>query len=152
MSMEAIRRLGLVYARAIDRCDADLLVSIFTADGSVGNADAADPDFVGHDALRLMSGQVDAMFIKTLHKVHNQLIDHVPGADIASGETYCTASHVVPGENGGLQVLDMEIRYQDEYRNEGGWRFSARRLTVEWVEIRAIQAFDRAVFAKIAPR
>lgn len=149
---EAMRRLGLAYARAVDRCDADLLVAAFTRDGSVGNTDSADPDFVGHDALRLMIGQVDAMFIKTLHKVHNQLIDHAPAAATATGETYCTASHIMPAANGGWQCLDMAIRYHDAFRIEdGAWKFSARRLEVEWVEIRPVQPFDRSVFAAIAP-
>ncbi|MFZ4687745.1 MAG: nuclear transport factor 2 family protein [Polymorphobacter sp.] len=148
----AMTALGLRYARAIDRCDADLLLAIFTADGSVGNTDTTDPDFIGHDALRQMVGQVDAMFIKTLHKVHNQLIEHVPGTDSASGETYCTASHVLPAKAGGWQVFDMAIRYQDSFRKEAGdWKFAARRLEVEWVEIRPIQPFDRSVFAQIAP-
>lgn len=150
-AVEAMKRLGLVYACAIDRCDADLLLSIFTATGSVGNADKADPDFIGHAALRLMVGQVDAMFIKTLHKVHNQLIDH-DGGDAASGETYCTASHVLPDKQGGWQVFDMAIRYNDAYRIEAGaWKFASRKLAVEWVEVRPVMKFDRSVFAQIAP-
>jgi ketosteroid isomerase-like protein len=150
-AVTALQALALVYARAIDRCDADLLLSIFTTDGSVGNTDSNDPDFIGHAALRQMVGQVDAMFIKTLHKVHNQLIDH-GGGDTATGETYCTASHVMPGKDGGWQVLDMAIRYQDRYRIEAGiWKFASRRLEVEWVEIRPIMKFDRSVFARIAP-
>jgi ketosteroid isomerase-like protein len=147
----AMKRLGLLYARAIDTCDADLLLSIFTADGSVGNTDAADPDFIGPAALRKMVGQVDAMFIKTLHLVHNQLIDH-DGGDAASGETYCTASHVLPDKQGGWQVFDMAIRYHDAYAIEAGaWKFASRRLEVEWVEVRPVIKFDRSVFAQIAP-
>lgn len=148
---EALRRLGLRYAAAIDGCDAEALVAIFTSDGSVGNNDATDPDFVGHDALRKMVGQVDAMFIKTLHKVHNQLIDQ-SGAQTAHGHTYCTASHIMPTADGGWQCLDMAIRYHDRYRSEAGvWKFASRRLETEWVEIRAVQPFDRSVFASIAP-
>jgi ketosteroid isomerase-like protein len=150
-AVDAMKRLGLVYARAIDRCDADLLLTIFTADGSVGNTDATDPDFIGHDALRKMVGQVDAMFVKTLHLVHNQLIDH-DGGETASGETYCTASHILPAKDGGWQVFDMAIRYQDAYRIEAGaWKFASRRLNVEWVEVRPVMKFDRSVFAQIAP-
>jgi ketosteroid isomerase-like protein len=150
-AVDAMKRLGLLYARAIDTCDAELLLSIFTADGSVGNTDTTDPDFVGHAALRKMVGQVDAMFIKTLHKVHNQLIDH-DGGDTAQGETYCTASHILPGKDGGWQVFDMAIRYQDAYRIEAGvWKFASRRLDVEWVEVRPVMKFDRSVFAQIAP-
>jgi ketosteroid isomerase-like protein len=150
-AVDAMKLLGLRYARAVDACDADLLVSVFTADGSVGNTDAADPDFIGHAALRQMIGQVDAMFLKTLHKVHNQLIEH-EGGDTATGETYCTASHVMPGKDGGWQVFDMAIRYQDSYRIEAGaWKFASRRLDVEWVEIRPVMKFDRSVFAQIAP-
>lgn len=153
MSAEAaMTRLALLYARAIDTCNVELLLSIFTADGSVGNTDATDPDFVGHAALRAMVGQVDAMFIKTLHKVHNRLVDH-DGGDTATGETYCTASHILPGKDGGWQVFDMAIRYHDAYAIEGGtWKFSSRKLEVEWVEVRPVMKFDRSVFAQIAPR
>lgn len=150
-AVDTMKRLGLLYARAVDRCDADLLLSVFTSDGSVGNTDATDPDFVGHAALRKMVGQVDAMCIKTLHKVHNQLIDH-DGGDTASGETYCTASHIQPAKDGGWQVFDMAIRYHDAYAIEAGaWKFSSRRLEVEWVEIRPAQPFDRSIFARIGP-
>jgi ketosteroid isomerase-like protein len=149
---ETLRRLGLRYAAAIDGCDAEALLAIFTSDGSIGNSDAVDPDFVGHDALRGMVGQVDAMFIKTLHKVHNQLIDHLPGATTAHGHTYCTASHIMPSADGGWQCLDMEIRYHDDYRIEAGvWKFAARRLETEWVEIRRVQPFDLSIFAAVAP-
>jgi len=149
---ETLRRLGLRYAAAIDGCDAEALLAIFTHDGSIGNTDATDPDFIGHDALRMMVGQVDAMFIKTLHKVHNQLIEHQPGAATAHGHTYCTASHIMPTAAGGWQCLDMAIRYHDHYRIEdGAWKFASRRLETEWVEIRPVQPFDRSVFASIAP-
>lgn len=145
-----LRDLGLIYAQAVDRCDADLICTVFTTDGSVGNTDSSDPDFVGHEALRLMIGQVDAMFIKTLHKVHNQRIE-VTG-ETATGETYCTASHVLSTKDGGWQVFDMAIRYHDAYRIEGGaWKFSSRKLEVEWVEVRPVQKFDRSVFAEIGP-
>jgi ketosteroid isomerase-like protein len=149
---DTLRRLGLRYAAAIDGCDADALLAIFTTDGTIGNIDAADPDFIGHDALREMVGQVDAMFIKTMHKVHNQLIEHLPGATTAHGHTYCTASHIMPAADGGWQCLDMAIRYHDHYRIEAGtWKFAARRLETEWVETRRVQPFDRSVFAAIAP-
>lgn len=149
--MAAMKQLGLVYARAVDTCDAELLLSVFTQDGSVGNTDAADPDFIGHAALHKMVGQVDAMFIKTLHKVHNQLISH-GGGDTATGTTYCTASHVLPDKQGGWQVFDMAICYHDAYRRDGGaWRFTSRKLAVEWVEVRPVMKFDRSIFAQIAP-
>lgn len=148
----ALYRLGLRYAAAVDGCDADALLAIFTQDGSVGNTDAEDPDFIGHDALRKMVGQVDAMFIKTFHKVHNQLIEHMAGAGTAHGHTYCTASHVLADGKGGWQLFDMAIRYHDDYRIEdAAWKFARRRLEVEWTEIRPVQKFDRSVFASIAP-
>jgi hypothetical protein len=46
----------------------------------------------------------------------------------------------------------MEIRYHDDYRIEAGvWKFAARRLETEWVEIRRVQPFDLSIFAAIAP-
>jgi hypothetical protein len=58
----------------------------------------------------------------------------------------------MPSADGGWQCLDMEIRYHDDYRIETGvWKFAARRLETEWVEIRRVQPFDLSVFAAIGP-
>jgi ketosteroid isomerase-like protein len=139
---EALRQLAYDYAACVDRCDADGLIALFTADGLVGASDTSVPAFAGEAGLRTMIGQVDQMFVKTMHNVFNHTFAEV-GADEAHGETTCIASHVLDDGEGGWQVLDMALRYANRYRRTAeGWRFAERRLTVEWVETRPVQRFD----------
>ena len=88
-------------------------------------------------------GSIDAlgqMFRATVHRVHNQVAT-VTG-DAATGETYCTADHLL---NDVDSVLVWTIRYLDRWRREDGqWRFTHRKLIVEWEEIRAVTVKDAA--------
>jgi hypothetical protein len=78
------------------------------------------------------------MFRATVHRVHNQVAT-VTG-DEATGETYCTADHLL---NDVHSVLVWTIRYLDQWRREGGqWRFTRRKLIVEWEEVRAVTVKD----------
>ena len=139
---EALRQLAYDYAACVDRCDADGLVALFTFDGLVGASDTAVPAFSGEAGLRRMVAQVDEMFVKTMHNVFNHTFAEI-GAEQARGETTCIAGHVIAGEDGSWQVLDMALRYANRYRRtDDGWRFAERRLTVEWVETRPAQRFD----------
>ena len=53
--------------------------------------------------------------------------------DQASGETYCTADHLM---NDADQLLRWTIRYIDEWRREGDtWRITWRKLELLWEEI-----------------
>lgn len=139
---EELRQLAYDYAACVDRCDAEGLVAIFTADGLVGASDPAVPAFTGEAGLRRMIAQVDAMFVKTMHNVFNHTFAHI-GADEASGETTCIASHVLDDGAGGWNVFDMALRYANTYRRlDGRWRFAERRLTCEWTETRPAQRFN----------
>ncbi|QYU68729.1 nuclear transport factor 2 family protein [Leptolyngbya sp. 15MV] len=139
---EELRQLAYDYARCVDRCDAEGLVAIFTADGLVGASDPAVPAFVGEAGLRRMIAQVDAMFVKTMHNVFNHTFDHFGPGEV-HGETTCVASHIVDDGAGGWKVFDMALRYANRYRRVGGrWRFAERRLTCEWVETRPVERFN----------
>ena len=112
------------------------------ADGLVGASDVNVPAFAGEAGLRTMVAQVEAMFVKTMHNVFNHTFESIDG-DTARGETTCLASHILDDGAGGWQVLDMAMRYANTYaREDGGWRFRARRLTVEWTETRGVEKFD----------
>lgn len=139
---DALRQLAYDYAACVDRCDADGLLRLFTPDGLVGASDPAVPAFVGGDGLRTMIAQVDAAFVKTMHNVFNHTFGPVDG-DAATGETTCIASHILDDGDGSLKVFDMALRYANRYaRSAGGWRFSERRLSCEWVETRPVEHFD----------
>lgn len=139
---EALRQLAYDYARCVDRCDADGLLALFTADGLVGASDTSVPAFAGEAGLRRMIAQVGEVFTKTMHNVFNHTFEEI-GGDTARGETTCMASHILDDGAGGWRVLDMALRYANSYtRENGNWRFSARRLTVEWTETRNVDKFD----------
>lgn len=139
---DALRQLAYDYASCIDRCDAEILLRLFTPDGLVGASAPEVPAFTGPAGLRTMIAQVDRAFVKTMHNVFNHTFGPVEG-DTATGETTCIASHVLDDENGGWKVLDMALRYANRYaRFDGGWRFAERRLTCEWIETRPVERFD----------
>lgn len=146
---EELRELAFRYALAVDGCDADALIDLFTADGSVGGMDASVPSFEGPTDLRLMIAQVDASFNRTMHNVYNQTFEVVSGASTASGETYCMASHIIETPDGAWQILEMAIRYKNDYAHEGGrWKFRRRRLDVQWIETRPVQRFTPDMISK----
>lgn len=139
---EALRQLAYDYARCVDRCDADGLLALFTADGSIGASDPKVPSFAGETGLRQMIAQVGEAFVKTMHNVFNHTFDSID-INTAHGETTCLASHILDDGAGGWRVLDMAMRYANAYEREGGaWRFRERRLTVEWTETRVVDKFD----------
>jgi ketosteroid isomerase-like protein len=146
---EELRELALRYALAVDGRDADGLLALFTADGSVGGLDRSVPAFAGEAGLRQMIRQVEASFNRTMHNVYNQTFEIESGAVIASGETYCLASHIIEAADGSWQILEMAIRYKNDYRLDAGrWKFAQRRLDVQWVETRAAQKFTPDMLSK----
>lgn len=128
LDKDAIRELVLLYSRAIDRKDPDLLRDLYTADATDSHGDSFDGpadaycDFI-EKALPYMT--------YSGHHVCNHLVS-VDG-DEGNGEVYALAYHLIPGENGG-QVEDfMAVRYIDNYRREsdGKWRFAKRVVTYD---------------------
>ena len=76
----------------------------------------------------------------TLHVVSNHYVE-IEG-DVATGESYCRASHIRPVEGGAPEAREnyiMNIRYLDEFiRTTEGWRISKRELQVEFTEVSPI--------------
>ena len=133
-----VHDLAFRYAQAVDRRDAGKLLSVFTADGAVMGYGENPISFRGEAGLRDMTDKLSA-FRMTMHNVFNQTFEMDSDGKL-TGETYCIASHILPGES--WRVMDMAIRYHNSYRQEnGGWRFFERRLEVLWVETRAVSPF-----------
>jgi hypothetical protein len=130
-----IRRLALLYARAMDRNEPAILEQIFTEDGVI---DRQGNRREGRAAILKVPPYLRERYLATMHKVHNQLVT-VSGPDSAEGETYCTAEHLQRDIGGGTTLFSMSIRYQDTIVRQGGaWRFKLRRLIIEWTDIRQI--------------
>lgn len=135
---QELHDLAFRYAQAVDRRDADNLLSVFTDDGAVMGFGENPISFRGEAGLRDMTEKL-AAFRMTMHNVYNQTFDADASGNI-TGETYCIASHILPGED--WRVMDMAIRYHNSYRDTAnGWRFHERRLEVLWVETRAVSPF-----------
>jgi hypothetical protein len=142
----SLRCLVESYARAVDRLEPDLLMSLFTPDGVIEAefqfSDARAPTLVkpvtpggiriaGHDQIRAIPAMMVQRFKGTLHCVLNQTTT-IDG-DAAQGETYTLAYHVYDADDGQTMTFDMAIRYQDRYvRSADGWKFTNRRLVVDW--------------------
>ena len=124
----ALRRTAEIYAQGADRKNKQLWRSVLADDCRIEG-----PGFVT-EGLEATLQSIDAlgqMFRSTLHKVHNQTV--MIKGDQASGETYCTADHLM---NDADQLLRWTIRYIDEWRREGDtWRITWRKLELLWEEI-----------------
>jgi hypothetical protein len=123
LAKEAIRELGQLYSRGVDRKDFALLRTLYTQDGT---------DTHGHEYDG--SGEGFVQFLEQSlpnvryggHHICNHLIS-VDG-DEGEGEVYAIAYHVVPdGQDGWLEDL-LAVRYIDRYRKgvDGRWRFAKR--------------------------
>lgn len=118
----------LVYklARGLDRCDADLLKSVFHPDGTDdhGSFKGTRDEFV----------EWALPFLKTMdltqHLIGNVLVE-VDGDD-ARGESYAVATHYWY-DDGEPVVLTTGFRYLDTFeRREGAWKISHRQAVWEW--------------------
>ena len=126
----ALRRLAELYARAVDRRDADLFLSLFADDAELQSHIAT---WRGKEQLGQIPPRMRTRYDKTLHTVMNQQV--AIDGDNARGETYCIAYHLFPPKDGKQQRLDMYIRYQDRFvRQDGAWKFARRQLDVQWTE------------------
>ena len=124
----ALKRTANIYAQGADRKDKRLWRSVLAEDCRIEG-----PGFVteGLDATLQSIDALGHMFRSTLHKVHNQMV--MIDGDHASGETYCTADHLL---NDVDQLLRCTIRYVDDWRRDAdGWRFTRRKLELLWEEI-----------------
>ncbi|MGB5076145.1 MAG: nuclear transport factor 2 family protein [Sphingorhabdus sp.] len=119
------------YAQGADRRDRQSWSQILADDCVIEG-----PGFSteGMEANLATLDTLSAMFRSTQHRVH-QVVANING-DTAQGETYSTAEHLLKDSD---IILAWAIRYQDTWRREAGtWRFTSRRLVVDWQETRPV--------------
>ena len=132
---QEIRQLAELYAQAVDRRDGPLLTSLFTEDGIIDSRHR----LTGRTEIAGVPARLDAMFVATQHAVNNHTVELA--GDAATGEAYCTASHIRRTPAGGLENHMWAIRYQDRYvRQDGRWLFAHRVLVIDWTETRPASA------------
>ena len=135
-----IRKIVDDYALFADRIDNEALAGLFAPEGILRIFERGNPE-----PVRQRIGQSEiAEAIKglsrydvTLHVVSNHYVD-IDG-DIATGESYCRASHIRAVEGGAPEAREnyvMNIRYLDDFiRTTEGWRIAKRELQVEFTEV-----------------
>lgn len=115
------------YNRGLDRCDLELLRSVW-APGAV-----TDFGFNGADAQQWAEATVTSLrknFLRTQHMLGQMLIDL--DGDRATAETYCRAYHEFEG-NDGPEEMTVGGRYLDDLvRTSAGWRIARRRYVMDW--------------------
>ncbi len=118
----------LVYrlARGIDRCDAEIVRSVF-------HEDATDDHGVFHGTARdFVPWVMDvlATMQRTQHCICNVLIE--VNGDQARGESYFIAHHTITQD--GKDVLMIAAgRYLDRFeRRRGEWRIAHRQAVYDW--------------------
>ena len=127
LDKQACTELVYKLARAIDRCDAELLTSLFhpdaTDDHGVFVGTAADFATWVMPVLHSMK--------RTQHVVGNVLI--TLDGDKAYGESYFIAHHTV-AQAGGDDIFTLAAgRYLDRFERRGGeWRIAHRHADYDW--------------------
>jgi len=141
----SLEELALAYAHALDSNRPELLEQIFTP-----KAELTGPTrkYMGRAAIMAVPNMLASKYRCTTHLVGNRLILSA-GAGHARGETYCLAHHLSSRPEGLWVDEIMAIRYRDEYEKTGDeWRFSSRRLQVDWLETREALSPDPAEFSR----
>jgi SnoaL-like domain len=133
----ALYALSARYASAIDRRDADDLVSVFADRAELSGPPARNGErrvFRGRDELAEVVGTV-ATFRRTFHLVGTHRF-WAAGDTTVHGEVYCTAHHLRVGEDGGTDLV-MYLRYLDEYVEVPGgtWSIARRNIEADWSEV-----------------
>lgn len=116
------------YCRAVDRCDVELLKSVYHPDcrDEHGIFSGSASDFVDMVIPFLCSCG------PTTHQIANILID-LQG-DVAFVESYCVAFHSdMPDETGALRDFIIGARYVDRFEKRNNeWRVAHRQCVFDW--------------------
>ena len=118
-----IREVLTRYCRAIDRCDIDLLKSVYWPDASDDHV-----IFVGN-AMEFADTMIPMMqkeMVRTLHSISNCWIK--TDGDVANAETYIHAYHRMADTT---EVV-VSGRYLDRLeRRNGEWRIAERKFVMD---------------------
>lgn len=145
---QEITDILLLYCRAIDRRDFDLLRRLYWPDAIDDHAvlRGTVEDFIAY-SIPFLEGVV------TAHMVSNVLID-MTGPDSAFSESYFSALHDLPGERGARLERTVGGRYLDGFeRRRGEWRIASRTVAIDWYrETPATSVWDSGRYAGLANR
>lgn len=129
LDKQAIYEVLVRYCRGADRCDADLI-------GSVYHEDAYDDHGYwkgyGREFASFVSARLDAANVATTHSISNALIE-VDG-DFAYSESQVVATLV---RKGSPRLADvMGARYLDRLsKRNGEWKIDHRTVVLDWHKV-----------------
>ena len=123
-----VREVLTRYCRAIDRCDVELLKSVYWPDATDDHV-----IFVGN-AIEF------ADFVLPLLRQHTECTMHMIGncwlqldGDAACSETYVHAYHRLRTADGSKSEVTVGGRYLDRLeRRKGEWRIAERKFVLDW--------------------
>jgi hypothetical protein len=128
LSRAVIEDLIARYSRGADRCDGDLLRSLFWPDARHSLFDGSIDGFADF-AIKTLSSME-----RTMHLIANCVLEF-DDADHARSETYVVAWHDIKGGIGDSHLIGGG-RYLDRFeRRSGEWRFSERTYVGDWHQI-----------------
>jgi SnoaL-like domain len=131
---QEIHEVLMRYCRGIDRCDAELLESVYHPDATDNHG-----QFVGK-ASDFIRWALEGLKrdLNTKHYVTNELIDL--SDDIAYVESYVLAVHHRTSKEGGLVNLVAAARYIDRLeKRSGAWKIADRKVVADWARIDPIE-------------
>ena len=135
LELAQLRHTAELYAQGADRKDKAIWSQLLAEDCVIEG-----PGFTleGRSGCLAAIDGLAHMFRATVHRVHNQVAT-IDG-DLASGETYCTADHLLLQAD---RVLVWTLRYLDHWQRDAGqWRFTRRKIILEWQETRPVTLTD----------
>lgn len=132
---DEIRDVVYRYCRAADRCDAELLASVYHPDATEDHG-----GFVGSAAefRQQVIPRLRSRWTATQHLLGNILIEI--NGDIAHTESYVVAYHVPPPDTEGRTLMwVLGARYVDRFEcRDGKWLIAHRVMVKDWEDTRAI--------------
>jgi ketosteroid isomerase-like protein len=134
LDKQEIHETLMRYCRGIDRCDEELLCSVYHPDAidNHGQFNGKAADFI---PWALKSLQRDE---RTTHFVGNELIE-VDG-DVAWCESYLIAVHRRRAKDGSTVDLSFGGRYVDRFeRRQGSWKIAHRQVVFDWSRIDPVE-------------
>jgi ketosteroid isomerase-like protein len=137
----AIRRVMCRYARAVDRCDWDLLRNCYHPDATDEHLPGASGSV--EELIEWLKGQLED-WESTSHFLGNQLVDFDEDGDVAWVETYLSARRRSK-RDGDKPAVDVsgDGRYFDRFeRRDGEWRIAHRKVLFRARRVDAVPVDD----------
>ncbi len=131
----AIQDVLAIHCRGVDRADEAALKSAYWDDAEVAYGGFEGP---AHQFCAMLPTSI-VRFSHTQHSISNVVIrfaEPVGGTasfTSAAVETYVTAYHYLPVDNGPDTEMTFLGRYLDHFERRGdGWKIAHRRVLMDW--------------------